>query len=66
MEAENRRCRKEHVNAERKRLIKLTEAAYNADPRIQQELKAIEEEKKRKKQEKWEYKRNAKQAEIDL
>jgi hypothetical protein len=45
MEAENRRCRKEHVNAERKRLIKLTEAAYNADPRIQQELKFIEEEK---------------------
>lgn len=66
MEAENRRCRKEHVNAERKRLIRLTEAAYNVDPRIQQELKAIEEEKQRKKNEKWEYKRNKKQAEADI
>jgi len=56
MEAENRRRRKEYVNAERKRLIKLTESAYNADPRIQQELQKIEEEKQRKKQEKWEYK----------
>lgn len=56
MEAENKRCRKEHVNAERKRLIKLTEAAYDNDPRIKAELKAIEEEKQRKKTEKWAYK----------
>lgn len=60
MEAENRRCRKEHVNAERKRLINLTETAYNNDPRILKELKLIEEEKQRKKQEKWDYKQRAK------
>lgn len=66
MEAENRRARKEHVMAERKRLIKLTETAYNADPRIQNELRQIEEEKQRKKQEKWEYKQREKQAGIEL
>jgi hypothetical protein len=50
MEAENRRRRKEYVNAERKRLIKLTEFAYNNDPRIQRELREVEEAKQRAKQ----------------
>jgi hypothetical protein len=66
MEAENRRRRKEYVNAERKRLIKLTETAYNNDPRIQAELKLLEEEKQRKKQEKWEFKQREKQAELEI
>ena len=65
MEQENKRARKEYVNAERKRIIKLTETAYNNDPRIQKELKEIEEAKQRKKQEKWEFKQREKQAELD-
>lgn len=66
MEAENRKIRKEYVNAERKRLIKLTEAAYNNDPRIQRELREVEEAKQRKKKEKYEYKQQQKQAELDM
>jgi hypothetical protein len=66
MENENRRARKEYVNAERKRLIKLTETAYNNDPRIQKELKAQEEERQRQKQAKWEFKQREKLAEQEM
>jgi len=66
MENENRRARKEHVNAERKRLIKLTETAYNNDPRIQRELRVLEEAKQRQKQAKWEFKQQQKQAELEM
>jgi predicted ATPase len=35
MERENKRIRKKYENAERARLIKLVDAAYDNDPRIQ-------------------------------
>jgi len=62
MERENKKARAEYVNAERRRLMKLTETAYDNDPRIQKELKDIEEEKQRKKTEKWAHKQREKQA----
>lgn len=51
MENENKKGRKKYEKAERRRLGKLYEMAYNNDPRIQKELKEIEEEKQRIKQE---------------
>ena len=48
MEKENKKLRKEHEKAERARLIKLVDLAYQNDPRIREEQKLIEEEKRKK------------------
>lgn len=45
MENENRKLRKEHERAERKRLNKLVDGAYKRDPRIRREQEMIEKEK---------------------
>ena len=51
MEQENKRCRAKYIKKERARIMRLVELAYNNDPRIQKELREIEEEKQRKKEE---------------
>lgn len=56
MEQENKKLRAVHEKAERKRLIKLAELAYNNDPRIRMEKELQEAEKLRKKLEKREFK----------
>lgn len=56
MEKENKKLRKEHEKAERARLIKLVDLAYQNDPRIREEQKLIEEEKQKKKDDKRNYK----------
>ena len=45
MEKENKKLRATYEKAERKRLFRLVENAYNSDPRIQKELAAEEEAK---------------------
>ena len=50
MENENRKLRKEHERAERKRLNKLVDGAYRRDPRIRKEQEMIEREKQLKKE----------------
>ena len=42
MENENKKKRAKYVKAERARILRLVETAYNNDPRIQKELKEIE------------------------
>lgn len=56
MEQENKKLRAVHEKKERARLIKLSELAYNNDPRIKRERELIELEKQRKKEEKREAK----------
>ena len=51
MEQENKRCRAKYVKAERARIMRLVELAYNNDPRIRKEREEIEAEKQRKKEE---------------
>lgn len=50
MEKENKRISDKHMKKERSRLIQLAEIAYKYDPRVQKELKKIEEEKQALKQ----------------
>ncbi len=45
MEQENKRCRAKYVKAERARIMRLVELAYNNDPRIRKEREEIEAEK---------------------
>ena len=56
MEQENKKLRAVHEKKERARLIKLSEMAYNNDPRIKRQQELEEAEKLRKKQEKREFK----------
>jgi len=51
MEQENKRHRAKYNKAERGRILKLVELAYANDPRIQKELKELEAEKQKKKDE---------------
>ena len=55
MEKENKKLRREHELKERRRIMNLTDLAYKNDPRIQEELKQIEAEKERLKEEKRAY-----------
>ena len=66
MEAENKRGRAKYNKKERNRIIRLVEMAYNNDPRIQKELKEIEEEKLRKKEEHKQRKIAASKAKTDM
>ena len=45
MEQENKRRRAKYVKAERARILKLVETAYDNDPRIRKEREEIEAEK---------------------
>ena len=45
MEQENKRARKKYEKAERTRLLKLFNLAYENDPRIRKEAEEIEAEK---------------------
>ena len=56
MEQENKKLRAQYERKERARLIKLSEMAYNCDPRIRKERELVEQEKLRKKEEKRNYK----------
>ena len=49
MENENKKKRAKYVKAERARILRLVETAYNNDPRIQKELKEIEAAKQAQK-----------------
>ena len=51
MEQENKRKRAKYVRAERARIMRLVELAYNNDPRIRKEREEIEAERQRKKEE---------------
>lgn len=51
MQQENKRCRAKYEKAERARIIKLVETAYENDPRIRKEREEIEAEKQRKREE---------------
>lgn len=57
MENENKKTRKTYENKERSRLIKLSEMAYNLDPRIKLARDGEEAAKEKKKQDKRDFKR---------
>jgi len=61
MENENKKVRSVHERKERARLIKLSEMAYNCDPRIRLARESEEKEKLRKKDEKRNFKAAAAQ-----
>ena len=56
MEQENKKIRSKYDKKERQRLIKLSEMAYNNDPRIRKMNEEDEAEKQRKKDSKKEFK----------
>lgn len=51
MEQENKRCRAKYNKAERARITRLVELAYDNDPRIRVEREAEEAEKQKRKEE---------------
>ena len=64
MEQENRRLKASLIKAERARISKLVNFAYQNDPRIKQYLKKQEDEKEQKKLERKLYKEKQKQEEL--
>ena len=66
MQQENKRLRAKYEKAERGRMIRLVENAYNGDPRIRAEHAIVEAEKQKKKEDHFQRKRDAAQAKEDI